>query len=80
MDKKEMLRKAYANAVNNMVIDGVDNEVCYIVIRESMKLYMQGHGMDVSESEVVSYIKDQVATLHKALEDYDIANQYSKKF
>ncbi len=80
MDKQELLRKAYANAVNNMVIAGLDNEVCYIVIRESMKLYMQGHGCDVTESEIVSFIKDQVSVLHRALENEEIASNFSLKF
>ncbi len=80
MDKQEMLRKAYTNAVDNMVIAGLDNEVCYIVIRESMKLYMQGHGCEVTESEIVKFIKEQVAVLHKALENEEIAANFTLKF
>lgn len=38
MNKNEILRKAYINAVENMIIAGLDNDTCYIVIRESMKL------------------------------------------
>lgn len=73
MDKNELMRKAYSNAVDNMVIAGLDNEVCYIVIRESMKLYLKGHGVDVPESEVVSFIKDQVNILHHALSDFEVS-------
>lgn len=80
MDKQEMLRKAYTNAVDNMVIAGLDNEVCYIVIRESMKLYMQGHNCEVSESEIVKFIKEQVAILHRALENEEIASNFHIKF
>ncbi|MBQ1489694.1 MAG: hypothetical protein IIZ43_01485 [Eubacterium sp.] len=81
MDKKELLRNAYANAVNNMVIDGLDNEVCYIVIRESMKLYMKGHGVDdIAESEINAFIKDQIAVLHTALENQDIISNFELQF
>ena len=80
MDKQELLRNAYANAVNNMVIAGLDNEVCYIVIRESMKLYMQGHGCDIAESEIVNFIKEQVAVLHKALENEELISKFELDF
>ena len=81
MDKQEALKKAYLNAVNNMVTAGLDNEECYIVIRESMKLYMKGHGFgDVPESEIVAYIKEQVAILHHALENEEIAANFALKF
>ena len=41
MNKQEMLRKAYINAVENMIVAGLDNDTCYKVIRESMKLYAE---------------------------------------
>ena len=71
MDKQEMMKKAYINAVDNMVVSGLDNDVAYIVIRESMKLYLQGHNVDASEKEIVEYISAQVKQLHQALSDYN---------
>ncbi len=71
MDKQEMMKKAYINAVDNMVIAGLDNDIAYIVIRESMKLYLQGHNVEASEKEIVEYIKEQVKVLHQALADYE---------
>ncbi|MCI7413025.1 hypothetical protein [Hornefia butyriciproducens] len=75
-DKQEMMKKAYLNAVDNMVISGLDNEVCYIVIRESMKLYLKGHKVEATEGEIVSYIKSQVEILHKALSDYEVGAKF----
>ena len=48
MNKQEMLRKAYINAVENMIVAGLDNDTCYKVIRESMKLYLMGHNVEYS--------------------------------
>lgn len=71
MNKKEMLRKAYINAVENMIISGLDNDICYIVIRESMKLYLMGHNVECTEREVVEFIKEQVSILQSAVSNYD---------
>ncbi|MDY2959930.1 MAG: hypothetical protein SOR72_03930 [Hornefia sp.] len=71
MNKKEMLKKAYINAVENMIIAGLDNDTCYIVIRESMKLYLMGHNVECTEREVVEFIKEQVAVLKSAVTDYE---------
>ncbi len=63
MNKQEMLRKAYINAVENMIVAGLDNDTCYKVIRESMKLYLMGHNVECTEREVVEFIREQVAVL-----------------
>ena len=71
MNKNEILRKADKNAVENMIIAGLDNDTCYIVIRESMKLYLMGHNVECTEREVVEFIKEQVSVLQNAVSDYD---------
>ena len=46
-----------------MIVAGLDNDTCYKVIRESMKLYLMGHNVECTEREVVEFIREQVAVL-----------------
>ncbi len=70
MTKEQVLADGFAEASSNPAVRFVDTDIDFLVIKEIMMEYAQRWNMEVTEEEVVDYMKDQFHKMHLAIQDF----------
>lgn len=72
MSKEVYLKKAYDAATINDVVRHGDDDVSFLVIKDSMIEYAKKNNVEVSVEEIEAYIKKQQQILDESTSDFKI--------
>lgn len=68
--KEKILSDGFAEAASNRAVNFVDADIDFKVIKKIMMEYAQRWNMEISEEEIVAYIKDQFHKMNEAVKDF----------
>lgn len=70
LTKEQVLADGFAEAASNPAVRFVDTDIDFLIIKRIMMEYAQRWNMEVTEEEVVDYMKDQFHKMHLAIQDF----------
>ncbi|MGN0658890.1 MAG: hypothetical protein ACI4LA_04725 [Emergencia sp.] len=78
MNKETMLKKAFAHAMGNAALRFADHDIDFIIIKNDMTDFAAKNNMDLTEEEIVEYIKDEVKRIDEAVKDFTYQTRMMK--
>lgn len=75
MNKDELFEKAYSQAMSNAAISHCNKDVDFLVIKNDMAAYLEKHGAEFSEEDLVNYIKAEMKKLSEAMIDFTFSTK-----
>ena len=76
--KEKVLREGFAQAAGSIAVHFVDQEVDFKVIKNMMEEYAKSCHVEVSEEEVVNYMKDAFHKMNEAVKDFSYSYKIMK--
>jgi len=70
LTKEQVLADGFAEAAANPAVRFVDTDIDFLVIKKIMMEYAKRWNMEVTEDEIVAYMKDQFHKMHLASQDF----------
>ncbi len=70
MTKEEVLKEGFARAASNPAIAYYDKNLDFTIIKNGMITFAKECGMDISEQEIVDYMKQAFHDMNEAVKDF----------
>lgn len=78
MNKEEMLKKAFSHCLTNAALNFADHDIDALVMREDMIEFSEKNNFDLSEEEIVNYIRLQIRKMSEAVKDFTYQTKMMK--
>lgn len=78
MNKEEMLKKAFSHTLTNAALRFADHDIDALVMREDMIEFAQKNNFDLTEEEIIDYIRLQIKKMDDAVKDFTYQTRMMK--
>lgn len=70
MTKEDMLKRAFSQAMSNAAIRHQDSSIDFVIMKNDMVEYCAKKEYDLTEDEIVSYIREEMQRIREAMIDF----------
>lgn len=78
MANEDILRKAYSHAMSNSAIRYFDRDIDFMIVKNDMEEYLEKHNVDISEDELIEFIKLEFTRISEAMVDFTFNTRMMK--